>query len=55
MILVRDLRRILDVLPANQEVFVDIPNVKTLKRFTGVTYESEDDKKDPIVVFAIDR
>ena len=51
--LVRDLIRLLDKLPANQPLWLDIPELDTLRTFTGESYE-EKDGKEPIVVLNIE-
>lgn len=51
--LVRDLIRLLEKLPANQEVVVDIPELNELRRFTGENYASKDNK-EPIVVLYVE-
>jgi hypothetical protein len=52
--LVRDLRRLLEGLPANQEVFVDIPEEDTLRRFVGTNYFTTDEDDEPIIVLDIE-
>lgn len=52
--LVRELRRILDSLPANLEIFADIPGVEELKSFsTEVYFNQYENCKDELVAIRI--
>lgn len=52
--LVRELRRILDNLPANLEIFADIPGEDELKSFSDEVYFNHfEDSKDELVAIRI--